>query len=59
MKRVRHSTGSVLFEKGRGTWRFLQWIDGKRRSQTLGTKQELRTKAAACKADKHADAEET
>lgn len=49
MRRVRHTTGSVLFDKGRGTWRFLQWVDGKRRSQTLGTKQELANKAAAWK----------
>src|SRR5208282_3815920 len=49
MRRVRHTTGSVLFDNGRGTWRFLQWVDGKRRSQTLGTKQELPTKAAAWK----------
>ena len=47
MKRVRHSRGSVLFDKGRGTWRFLQWTNGKRRSQTIGTKQEFSTKAAA------------
>lgn len=49
MKRVRHCRGSVLFDKGRGTWRFLQWVDGKRQSQTLGTKQELANKAAAWK----------
>lgn len=49
MRRVRHNKGSVLFDKGRGTWRFLQWVDGKRRSQTLGTKQELANKAAAWK----------
>src|ERR1700721_3246325 len=49
MRRVRHNTGSVLFDKGRGTWRLLQWVDGRRRSQTLGTKQELPTKAAAWK----------
>ena len=50
MKRARFSSGSVLFDKGRGTWRFLQWIDGKRRSQTIGTKREFPTKAAAQKA---------
>jgi hypothetical protein len=37
----------VVFDKARGTWRFLQWLDGKRKSQTIGTKQELPTKAAA------------
>ena len=47
MRRVRHSTGSVLFDKGRGTWRFLQWIDGKRTSRTIGTKREFPTKASA------------
>jgi hypothetical protein len=46
-EKKRHSTGSVLFDKGRGTWRFLQWINGKRRSQTIGTKQEFPTKASA------------
>ncbi|MGA9527773.1 MAG: site-specific integrase [Terriglobales bacterium] len=45
--RERHKTGSLVFDKARGTWRFLQWIDGKRRSQTIGTKQEFPTKAAA------------
>ena len=52
MKRARHQTGSVLFDRSRGTWRFLQWIDGKRRSQTIGTKQEYPTKTAAWKAVK-------
>jgi integrase len=47
MKRRRHSSGSVLFDKGRSTWRFLQWIDGKRRSQTIGTKLEFPTKTLA------------
>src|SRR5581483_714254 len=47
MMRVRHSTGSVLFDKGRGTWRYLQWINGKRRSRTIGTRQEFPTKTSA------------
>lgn len=47
MKRARFSSGSVVFDKARGTWRFLQWVDGKRKSQTLGTTRELPTKAAA------------
>ena len=47
MERVRHSTGSVLFDKGRGTWRFLQWINGKRRSRAIGTKREFPTKTLA------------
>jgi integrase len=52
--RERHKTGSLVFDKARGTWRFLQWIDGKRKSQTIGTKQEFPTKAAAWKAVKQA-----
>ena len=50
--RERHKTGSLVFDKGRGTWRFLQWVDGKRKSQTIGNKQEFPTKAAAWKAVK-------
>jgi integrase len=50
--RERHKTGSLVFDRSRGTWRFLQWIDGKRKSQTIGTKQEYPTKAAAWKAVK-------
>ena len=50
MRRARYSSGSVLFDKGRGTWRLLQWVEGKRRSQTIGTKQQYPTKAAAQKA---------
>jgi integrase len=46
----RHKTGSVVFD--RGNWRFLQWVDGKRRSQTVGTKQEYPTKASAWNAVK-------
>lgn len=45
--RARHKTGSVVFDKHVGTWRFLQWIGSKRKSQTIGTKQEFPTKAAA------------
>jgi integrase len=48
--RERHKTGSVVFD--RGNWRFLQWVDGKRRSQTIGTKQEYPTKASAWNAVK-------
>jgi integrase len=48
--RERHKTGSVVFDKARGTWRFLRWVEGKRKSQTIGTKQEYPTKAAAWKA---------
>ena len=50
MKRVqRHTTGSVRYDKRRGTWNYL-WYDGPtRRSRRRGTKQELPTKAAAWK----------
>jgi integrase len=48
--RERHKVGSVVFDKARGTWRFLQWADGKRRSETIGTKREYPTKAAAWRA---------
>jgi integrase len=37
MRAARRNTGSLIFDKQRGTWRFLQWVDGKRRSQTIGT----------------------
>jgi integrase len=47
MRRARHKTGSVVYDKHVGTWRFMQWIDGKRKSQTIGTKREFPTKAAA------------
>ncbi len=50
--RERHKTGSVVYDKARGTWRFLQWVDGKRKSQTIGTKQEYPSKSAAWKAVK-------
>jgi integrase len=50
--RERHKTGSLVFDRSRGTWRFLQWVDGRRRSQTIGTKQGFPTKAAAWKAVK-------
>ncbi len=50
--RERHKTGSLVFDRSRGTWRFLQWVGGKRKSQTIGTKQEYPTKAAAWKAVK-------
>jgi integrase len=45
----RHKTGSVRFDKRRGTWNYL-WYDGStRRSKRIGTKQEFPTKAAAWK----------
>ncbi len=49
MRVQRHKTGSVRFDKRRGTWNFL-WYDGPtRRSKRIGTKQEFPTKAAAWK----------
>ncbi len=53
MRRVqRHTTGSVRFDKRRGTWNYL-WYDGAtRRSKLIGTKQEYPTKAAAWEAVK-------
>jgi len=50
VKRARYKTGSVVFDRRRGTWNFLQWIDGKRRSKVIGTKQEFPTKGAAQRA---------
>ena len=48
MKRARYSSGSVVLDRGK--WRLLQWVDGKRKSQTIGTKQQFPTKAAAQRA---------
>ena len=50
MKRARHSTGSLIFDKARNKWRFLQWIEGKRQTRIIGTRQEYPTKSAAWKA---------
>jgi integrase len=44
---ARHKIGTIVFDKRRGTWNFLQWVDGKRQSKVIGTKQEFPTKAAA------------
>ncbi len=41
----RASRGSVVLD--RSTWRFLFWEGGKRKSKTIGTKQDFPTKAAA------------
>src|SRR5690349_9739323 len=49
MKRARFNTGSVVFDKHISKWRFLQWVNGKRKTQVIGTKQELPTKASAWK----------
>jgi integrase len=51
MKRAaRFQTGSVVFDKRRKTWNFLQWQDGKRRSRLIGTLQQFPTKGAAQRA---------
>jgi integrase len=48
MKRAaRRKTGSLIFDKQRGTWRYLEWIDGRRRSRTIGTRQRFSTKSSA------------
>jgi len=47
MRRARYKAGSIVFDKRRNTWNFLYWIDGKRRSKIIGTKQEFPTKSAA------------
>ena len=57
--RERHKTGSVVFDRSRGTWRFLQWVNGKRKSQTIGTKQEFPTKAAAWQAVKQSPTQDS
>src|SRR5215467_2995144 len=49
-KRARYKTGSVVFDKHISKWRFLQWVDGTRRSQVIGTKREFPSKAAAQRA---------
>jgi integrase len=40
-------TGTVVFDKRRQTWNFLQWVDGKRRTRVIGTLQQFPTKASA------------
>jgi integrase len=50
MRKVqRHTTGSVRFDKRRGTWGYLWYESGKRRSKLIGTKREFPTKAATWK----------
>lgn len=49
MRVKRQASGSVRFDKRRGTWNYL-WYDGAtRRSRLIGTKQEFPTKATAWK----------
>jgi integrase len=50
MRARRHATGSLRFDKRRGTWNYL-WYDGvTRRSKLIGTKKDYPTKASAWKA---------
>jgi integrase len=46
----RHTVGCVRFDKRRGTWNYLFYDQGKRRSKRIGTKKEFPTKASAWKA---------
>ena len=51
MKRAqRHTVGCVRWDKRRGTWNYLYYDNGVRRSKRIGTKAEFPTKASAWKA---------
>jgi integrase len=50
MRQQRRAVGSVRFDKRRGTWNYLFYDHGKRRSKLIGTKHDYPTKAAAWKA---------
>src|SRR5215469_3513213 len=50
MRVQRHTHGSMTFDRRRGTWNYLWYEAGKRRSKRIGTKQHYPTKAAAWKA---------
>ena len=52
MKRAaRFKTGSVVFDKRRKTWNFLWWnAEGGRRTKTIGTLKQYKTKSAAQRA---------
>jgi integrase len=50
MKRAqRHAAGCVRFDKRRGTWNYLYYDNGVRRSKLIGPKSEYPTKASAWK----------
>ena len=49
-KRIRKQFGSVVLDKRSKTWHFIWWENGRRRSKRIGSRRELRTKAAAWKA---------
>src|ERR1035438_2437486 len=50
MRAKRRAVGCVRYDKRRGTWNYLFYDHGKRRSQRIGTKKDYPTKAAAWKA---------
>lgn len=50
MRIQRHTQGSVRFDRRRGTWNYLWYEAGKRRSKLIGTRQQYPTKAAAWQA---------
>jgi integrase len=51
VKRVqRHQQGSIVFDRRRKTWNFLQWVDGKRHTKVIGPLRRFPTKASAWRA---------
>src|SRR6202795_817381 len=50
MRAQRRAVGCVRYDKRRGTWNYLFYDHGKRRSTRIGTKKDYPTKAAAWKA---------
>jgi integrase len=50
MRAQRRAVGCVRYDKRRGTWNYLFYDHGKRRSKRIGTKKDFPTKAAAWKA---------
>src|ERR1043166_6520259 len=52
MRAQRRTVGCVRYDKRRGTWNYLFYDQGKRRSKRIGTKKDYPTKAAAWNAVK-------
>jgi hypothetical protein len=50
MRAQRRALGCVRYDMRRGTWNYLFYDHGKRRSKLIGTKRQYPTKAAAWKA---------
>ena len=50
MRTQRHSIGCVRFDRRRGTWNYLFYDHGTRRSKLIGTKRDYPTKSAAWRA---------